>query len=254
MQRATRLRQAGRDPGRGRRVRVPAAAERRQPERLRGGRRQRTAGAGRAAEHRRRLGPGVPPAPRTRSARRMPILAMDISGWATGKDLFYFSVTDALQPEVDKAYAFLAPLGLAANQTGETWDLLAQQSARSRLRLLHDASARTAGGIASDTASISSRSFNRYAEWLRLWNVKAQKRWVLWQIPLGNSNHLNVYNNGARTPGLQGQPSGVLLRRQRRRAHAEVRQRRRDRPVLRRGRLGHELATRTTPTPTDNCS
>ena len=48
----------------------------------------------------------------------------------------------------------------------------------------------------SDTASINSKSFNRYAEWLRLWNVKANKRWVLWQIPLGNSNHLDVYNNG----------------------------------------------------------
>ena len=55
----------------------------------------------------------------------------------------------------------------------------------------------------SDTASISSRSFNRYAEWLRLWNVKAQKRWVLWQIPLGNSNHLNVYNNGAARQGYK---------------------------------------------------
>jgi hypothetical protein len=56
---------------------------------------------------------------------------------------------------------------------------------------------------ASDTASISSRSFNRYAEWLRLWNVKAQKRWVLWQIPLGNSSHKNVYNNGAVSEGYK---------------------------------------------------
>jgi hypothetical protein len=48
---------------------------------------------------------------------------------------------------------------------------------------------------ASDSASIYSQSFNRYAEWLRLWNEKSQKRWGLWQIPLGNSNHLNVANN-----------------------------------------------------------
>jgi hypothetical protein len=130
------------------------------------------------------------------------ILAMDISGWATGKDLLYFSVTDSLQPEVDKAYAFLAPLGLAANQTGDTWDLLTNNP------LDRDSDYYTTLGQnrwwdASDTASISSRSFARYAEWLRLWNVKAKMRWVLWQIPLGNSNHLNVYNNGQPRQGYK---------------------------------------------------
>jgi hypothetical protein len=120
---------------------------------------------------------------------------MDISGWGTGKDLLYFNVTDPLDAEVDKAYAFLAPLGLAANQTGQTWDLLSNNP------LDRDSDYYTTLGQnrwwdASDTASISSRSFNRYAEWLRLWNVKSAKRWMLWQIPVGNSNHLNVYNNG----------------------------------------------------------
>jgi hypothetical protein len=129
-------------------------------------------------------------------------LAMDISGWATGKDLLYFSVTDSLGPEVDKAYAFLAPLGLAPNLTGRTWDLLANNP------LDRDSDYYTTLGQnrwwdASATASISSKSFNRYAEWLRLWNVKASKRWVLWQIPLGNSNHLNVYNNGSARQGYK---------------------------------------------------
>jgi hypothetical protein len=123
------------------------------------------------------------------------ILAMDISGWATGKDLLYFSVTDDLATEVEKAYGFLAPLGLAPNQTNQTWDLLTNNP------LDRDSDYYTSIGQnrwwdASDSASISSRSFNRYAEWLRLWNVRAAKRWVLWQIPLGNSNHMNVYNNG----------------------------------------------------------
>jgi hypothetical protein len=130
------------------------------------------------------------------------ILAMDISGWATGKDLFYFSVTDPLGPEVDKAYAFLAPLGIAANQTGETWDLLANNP------LDRDSDYYTTLGQnrwwdMSNTASTSSRSFNRYAEWLRLWNAKARKRWVLWQIPLGNSNHANTYNNGGSREGYK---------------------------------------------------
>jgi hypothetical protein len=130
------------------------------------------------------------------------ILAMDISGWATGKDLLYFSVTDALGPEVDKAYAFVAPLGLASNQTGATWDLLSNNP------LDRDSDYYTTLGQnrwwdPSDTAAIASKSFNRYAEWLRLWNVKAGKRWALWQIPLGNSNHLNVYNNGQPREGYK---------------------------------------------------
>jgi hypothetical protein len=39
--------------------------------------------------------------------------------------------------------------------------------------------------------------------WLRLWNVESQKRWVLWQIPLGNSNSKNVWNNGGPAEGYK---------------------------------------------------
>jgi hypothetical protein len=56
---------------------------------------------------------------------------------------------------------------------------------------------------ASDSAPIGSKSFNRYAEWLRLWNVKASKRWVLWQIPLGNSAMKNVANDGTPSSGYK---------------------------------------------------
>ncbi|MDA8139199.1 MAG: hypothetical protein M0036_11160 [Desulfobacteraceae bacterium] len=56
---------------------------------------------------------------------------------------------------------------------------------------------------ASDSASINSKSFNRYAEWMRLWNIKSRKRWVLWQIPLGNSNHLNIWNNDGPREGYK---------------------------------------------------
>src|SRR5436190_23241539 len=45
------------------------------------------------------------------------ILGIHISGWASGKDIAYGSVTDPLGPEVDKVYNFLAPFGLAANVT-----------------------------------------------------------------------------------------------------------------------------------------
>jgi hypothetical protein len=38
---------------------------------------------------------------------------------------------------------------------------------------------------------------------LRLWNLKARKRWVLWQIPLGNSNHLNINNDDSPRAGYK---------------------------------------------------
>jgi hypothetical protein len=132
------------------------------------------------------------------------VLGIHVSGWASGKDIAYGSVTDALGPEVDKVHAFLAPSGLASNVTGATYDLLVGDP----LDRDSDYYALVRGDgsrwwNASDSASISSRSFNRYAEWLRLWNVKSSKRWVLWQIPLGNSASLNVPNNGSPGQGYK---------------------------------------------------
>ena len=130
------------------------------------------------------------------------VLGLHVSGWASGKDVCYFSVTDALQPEVDKVYSFLKPLGLGTNTTGATYDVLVGDP----LDRDSDFYARTLGQNrwwdASNTASLSSASFNRYAEWLRLWNLASGKRWVLWQIPEGNSNHLNVDNLNTATPRL----------------------------------------------------
>jgi len=132
------------------------------------------------------------------------VLGMHISGWASGKDVPYSSATEPLQPEVDKVYSFLAPLGLGSNVTGSTYDFvvgdpLDRDPDFYRLNLGQDR-----WWDASDAASINSKSFNRYAEWLRLWNVKSGRRWLLWQIPLGNSNHTNVYNNGLSRQGYKG--------------------------------------------------
>ncbi len=131
------------------------------------------------------------------------VLGLHISAWASGKDIAAFSVTDALQPEVDKVYGFLAPFGLAANVTGQQFDVLVGDPLDRDADFYRLTQNSNRWWDASDTASISSRSFNRYAEWLRLWNVKAQKRWVLWQIPLGNSNSKNVYNNGGAAEGYK---------------------------------------------------
>ena len=131
------------------------------------------------------------------------ILGVHISGWASGKDIAHYSVTDPLQPEVDKVFNFLAPLGLATNQIGATYDVLVGDPLDRDADFYRITQGADRWWDAADGASVNSKSFNRYAEWLRLWNVKSNKRWVLWQIPLGNSNHLNVDNNGAPREGYR---------------------------------------------------
>lgn len=132
------------------------------------------------------------------------VLGIHVSAWASGKDISYGSVTDPLDPEVAKVHDFLAPLGLEANSTGQTYDVLVGDPLdrdSDFYRLVNNDPNRW--WDATDDAPIASRSFNRYAEWMRLWNVKTTKRWVLWQIPLGNSNMLNVNNDGQPSQGYK---------------------------------------------------
>jgi len=131
------------------------------------------------------------------------ILGIHVSAWASGKDIAYGSVTDPLSPEVDKVYNFLAPFGLAANVTGATWDVLVGDPLDRDSDYYVLVQGQNRWWDASDSASISSKSFNRYAEWVRLWNVKAARRWILWQIPLGNSNHRDVANDGSARAGYK---------------------------------------------------
>ncbi|HEY6723515.1 MAG TPA: hypothetical protein VI197_05760 [Polyangiaceae bacterium] len=131
------------------------------------------------------------------------VLGIHVSGWASGKDIAYSSVTDPLQPEVDKVYGFLAPAGLASNVTGTTYDLLVGDPLDRDSDYYRVERGQDRWWDTSDSASVSSKSFNRYAEWLRLWNAKSDKRWVLWQIPLGNSASKNVWNNGGPGEGYK---------------------------------------------------
>lgn len=131
------------------------------------------------------------------------VLGMHVSAWASGKDIAYAQAADALQPEVDKVVAFLRPAGLGANTTGQTYDVLVGDPLdrdSDYYRLTYN---QNRWWDASDTASLTSASFNRYAEWLRLLNAATGKRWVLWQIPLGNSQHLNVPNQGGPREGYK---------------------------------------------------
>lgn len=131
------------------------------------------------------------------------LLGMHISAWSSGKDIAHFNVTEPLGSEVDKVYGFLSPSGLAANVTGQSYDVLVGDPLDRDADFYRLNHGQDRWWNASDSASISSRSFNRYAEWLRLWNAKSLKRWVLWQIPLGNSNSKNVYNNGGPAEGYK---------------------------------------------------
>jgi hypothetical protein len=131
------------------------------------------------------------------------LLGIHVSSWASGNDISYGAVTIPLQPEVDTVYNFLAPLGLAANVTGATYDFLVGDPLDRDSDYYSLEEGQNRWWDATDTASVSSESFNRFASWLGLWNVKAGKRWILWQIPLGNSNHLDVCNNGGAQQGYK---------------------------------------------------
>jgi hypothetical protein len=131
------------------------------------------------------------------------LLGVHVSAWASGKDIAYFNVTDPLGPEVDKVYNFLAPLGLGTNSTGATYDLLVADPLDRDADYYRLVQGQDRWWNTSDSAAIASKSFNRYAEWLRLWNVKATKRWILWQVPIGNSASLNVFNDGAPGQGYK---------------------------------------------------
>ena len=131
------------------------------------------------------------------------VLGLHVSAWASGKDVASYNVTEALQPEVDKVYGFLAPLGLTANVTGIQYDVLVGDPLDRDADYYSVTQGSERTWDPSDSASISSRSFNRYAQWLKLWNQKATKRWLLWQIPVGNSNHKDVWNNGGSAEGYK---------------------------------------------------
>ncbi|HKO52509.1 MAG TPA: PA14 domain-containing protein [Polyangiaceae bacterium] len=131
------------------------------------------------------------------------VLGLHISAWASGKDIASYNVTEALGPEVDKVYRFLAPMGLSSNLTGAQYDVLVGDPLDRDGDYYRVVQGSDRTWDPSDSAAVNSRSFNRYAAWLKLWNEKAAKRWILWQIPLGNSNHKNVWNNGGAAEGYR---------------------------------------------------
>ena len=62
---------------------------------------------------------------------------------------------------------------------------------------------------ASDAAPEGTPSFNRYAAWLSRFNQASKLPWILWQVPMGNSNSPNVDNQEGAWAGPY--PSGYVL-------------------------------------------
>ncbi len=125
------------------------------------------------------------------------VLSLDIPYWATG-DFISANVTDDIEPHVDGQYAFLSTMGLGANSTGEAFDFIATNPLAADFDwFLYDKAdngnqSQDLWWDPSDAAPIASRSFNRYAQWLKLFNQVSNLRWMLWQIPMGNSNSPNI--------------------------------------------------------------
>jgi hypothetical protein len=129
------------------------------------------------------------------------VLGLHVSHWSSGIDLGTAGSVSNLQQYVDRGYGFLAPLGLTDNQTGYKYDVLVGDPSDrdADWYKLVGKNGSDGGGHWWDTsagASTTSRSFNRYAEWLRLWRQKTKLRWVLWQIPCGNSMSPNNASGG----------------------------------------------------------
>lgn len=131
------------------------------------------------------------------------VLGMHVSAWASGRDISYSSATIPLQPEVDAVYNFLAPFGLTTNQTGREYDLLVGDPLDRDSDYYYVQFGYDRWWDPADDAGVNTKSFNRYAEWLRMWNVKTSKRWILWQIALGNKDHLNITNTGNPSEGYK---------------------------------------------------
>ncbi len=139
------------------------------------------------------------------------LMGMHVSGWATNVDVMQNHDIANLEVEVYETYTFLSTLGLVENQTGLTYDFLVGDPSDRDAGYYEKVKGMNKWWVTNTDASLDERSMNRYAEWLRLWNVRSGKRWVLWQIPLGNSNHLDVDNAGGARQGYRDNRAEYFL-------------------------------------------
>jgi MYXO-CTERM domain-containing protein len=126
-------------------------------------------------------------------------LGPDMAYWASGGDIMNFPPSDTqdLQSFVDHQWQFFGSF-VGPNQTGDRFDFSVSCPDSA------DCKSYTDGRPCwdpSDTASVNTPSINRYIQWLHLYNQKSGTRWLLTQVPLGNSQHRNVPFDGTARSG-----------------------------------------------------
>jgi hypothetical protein len=133
----------------------------------------------------------------------------DTPYYAANGDIMNYppSNTEDLAPHVQYQWQFFGAF-IGPNVTGARFDFTA--SAMSA----NDCAAYSDGRPCwdpSDGASINSSSINRYVEWLHLFNQTSGVRWVLHQLPMGNSQHRNVPFDGTARSGYQDNKAEYLF-------------------------------------------
>jgi hypothetical protein len=136
------------------------------------------------------------------------MMGPDTPYYAANGDIMNWPDTASLQSHVDYQWKFFGPLGVGDNATGARFDFSAS------CPMAADCAYYTDGRPCwdpSDAASISKPSINRYVEWLRLYNQTSGARWVLHQVPIGNSQHRNVPYDGSARSGYKDNKVEYLL-------------------------------------------
>lgn len=130
------------------------------------------------------------------------IMGPDVPAQDANGDFINYAITDDIGAAVAYQYGqFFNHLGVGANVTGSTFDFVASAPA------FADADLYAAQGDTrrwwddSDTATVGTRSYARYASWLSSFNRASRTPWLLWQLPMGNSNSPDVPNLGGAWAG-----------------------------------------------------
>ncbi len=128
-----------------------------------------------------------------RKAVGVPNVAMgpDTPYYAANGDIMNWppSDTDPLASHVSYQWSFFSVLGVGANQTGDHFDFSASCPRAADQDAYSDGRDKWSS---SDTASVNSPGITRYLEWLRLYSQTSGVPWILHQVPIGNSQHLNT--------------------------------------------------------------
>ena len=179
------------------------AADRRQQRRLRRDQGQRRRRAGGPAQHRRGLGAGVPAAAqvgrREQRRARHPHLRL---GERQGRRV-RLGDRSARRPRSTRSttsWRRSASPRTSPARRGTSWSAIRWTATPTTTCSCRG---RTAGGMPATAPRSARRASTATRSGCASGTSKAAKRWILWQIPLGNSNHRNVANDGSARAGYK---------------------------------------------------